>query len=350
MSSLRSISELSIADRTLPMSRTYAVLGTGALGGFYGARLQQTGCEVHFLLHRDYDHVRHHGLVVKSIDGDFVLPQVHAYQEVNQMPPCDVVMVALKTTQNHLLPQLLPPVLKPNGVVLVLQNGLDIETAVAEIVGADRVMGGLCFLCSNKTAPGQIHHLDYKQITLGDYALHYAPCGVTKRMQQIAADFEQAGIPIELSTDLLLARWKKLVWNIPFNGLSVVLDATTQQMMADASIRRLAEQLMQEVMAGAAACTAWASSQAGMQQSNDRQISPTFIQTMLDYTNQMKPYRTSMKIDYDERRPLEIEAIFGNPLRLVNQAEVQLPRIQMLYQQLQFLDRQNRSQEQGASH
>lgn len=326
---------LPILHSPLPTPRTYAILGTGALGGFYGARLQQAGCEVHFLLHRDYDHVRERGLVIHSIDGDFALPQVHAYSTVNQMPACDVVIVSLKTTQNHLLPQLLPPVLKENGVVLVLQNGLGIETEIAEIVGADRVMGGLCFLCSNKTAPGEIHHLDYKQITLGDYAPDYAPCGMTERMRQIAADFERAGIPIELAEDLFLARWKKLVWNIPFNGLSVVLNATTQQMMADEQIRQLAEQLMQEVVAGARACVSHLGGEG------DRQLPESFIQTMLEYTVKMKPYRTSMKIDYDEKRPLEVEAIFGNPLRLVQQAGKELPRIQMLYQQLKFLDRQN---------
>jgi 2-dehydropantoate 2-reductase len=322
----------------LPTPRTYAILGTGALGGFYGARLQQAGCEVHFLLHRDYEHVRERGLAIRSIDGDFELPKVHAYNDVNQMPPCDVVIVSLKTTQNHLLLQLLPPVLKEGGVVLVLQNGLGIEADVADIVGADRVMGGLCFLCSNKTAPGQIHHLDYKQITLGDYAPNYAPCGVTDRMQQIASDFEQAGIPIERSADLFLARWKKLVWNIPFNGLSVVLDATTQQMMVDPHIRSLAEQLMQEVLMGATACIAQATAITQATAESDRQIPASFVQTMLDYTAKMKPYRTSMKIDYDEQRPLEVEAIFGNPLRMAQHAGADLPRIQMLYQQLKFLD------------
>jgi 2-dehydropantoate 2-reductase len=325
----------------LPPSRTYAILGTGALGGFYGARLQQAGCEVHFLLHRDYDHVQQHGLIIDSIDGDFKLPNIHAYADVDQMPPCDVVIVALKTTQNHLLPQLLPPVLKPEGVVLVLQNGLGIETEVANFVGADRVMGGLCFLCSNKIAPGHIHHLDYKQITLGDYAPQYAPCGITDRMEQIASDFEQANIPIERSADLLLARWKKLMWNIPFNGLSVVLNATTQQMMANSFTRSLAEQLMREVRQGACATLLSTTSQAQRSSKDDRHIPESFIQTMLDYTAKMKPYRTSMKIDYDEKRPLEVEAIFGNPLRMAQQAGVELPRVQMLYQQLKFLDQQN---------
>ncbi|HEY9696583.1 MAG TPA: putative 2-dehydropantoate 2-reductase [Trichocoleus sp.] len=323
----------------LPNPRTYAVIGTGALGGFYGARLQQAGREVHFLLRSDYEQVRQSGLVVESIDGDFKLPQVNAYRDVSEMPVCDVVIVALKTTQNHSLPRLLPPIVKPGGVVLVLQNGLGIEADVAEIVGADRVMGGLCFLCSNKVAPGWIRHIDYKQITLGDYAAGYQPCGITERMQQITHDFEQASIPIELSADLFLARWKKLMWNIPFNGLSVVLDATTDQMMADEQTRLLSTLLMQEVRAGATACTQ--ASSASESPSTDRTIPADFIQTMLDYTAQMKPYRTSMKLDYDDRRPLEVEAIFGNPLRMAQQAGAELPRVQMLYQQLKFLDAQN---------
>lgn len=214
-------------------NRSYTILGTGALGGYYGACLQRAGLDVHFLLHSDYAHVSKHGLVIESPEDNFNLPQVRAYDRVSQMPRCDVVAVALKTTQNHLLPQLLPPVIKDDGVVLLLQNGLGIETEVARIVGAERVMGGLCFLCSNKVGPGYIHHLDYKEIKLGEYAHNYQACGISERMRYIANDFERAGIPIVLSEDLLLARWQKLVWNIPYNGLSVVLNAMTDQLMAD---------------------------------------------------------------------------------------------------------------------
>jgi 2-dehydropantoate 2-reductase len=191
-------------------------------------------------------------------------------------------------------------------------------------------------ICSNKVAPGHIRHLDYKQITLGDFAAGYQPCGITERLRQVAADFEQAGIPIELAEDLLISRWKKLVWNIPFNGLSVVLNATTDQMMADEFTRSLSEQLMQEVVAGATACVQLTDP------GSDRAVPWQFIQTMLDYTAKMKPYRTSMKIDYDEHRPLEVEAIFGSPLRMAKQAGLELPKIEVLYQQLKFLDAQNR--------
>ncbi len=309
-------------------NRNYAILGTGALGGYYGACLQRAGLDVHFLLHSDYEHVRQHGLVIDSKYGDFSLPQVNAYGNVSEMPRCDVVVVALKTTQNRLLPQLLPTVVKDEGVVLLLQNGLGVEEEVAEIVGSERVIGGSCYLCSNKVGPGHISHLDYKEIKLGEYTSDYRPGGITERMRQIAEDFESAGIPIQLAEDLLLMRWQKLVWNIPYNGLSVVLDANTDELMADQHARSLVEQIMHEVVAGAATA--------------DRIIRDRFIQEMLDHTEKMNPYRTSMKIDFDSQRPLEVEAILGNPLRAATSAGIELPRIRVLYQQLKFLDARNR--------
>lgn len=312
-------------------NRNYAIVGTGALGGFYGARLQKADLEVNFLLRSDYDRVKKHGLIVESPEGDFTLPQVRAYRDAHKMPKCDVVVVALKTTQNHLLPKILPYLLKENGAVLVLQNGLNIEPEVAKIVGADRVIGGLCFLCSYKVEPGHICHLDYGTITLGEYTENYKPIGITDRLHQIASDFKRAQIPIKLSGDLLLSRWKKLVWNIPYNGLSVVLNARTDELMANPDTLILVEEIMQEVVAGA--------------KSYDRTIPNDFIPHMLDYTHKMKPYRTSMKIDYDESRPLEVEAIFGNPIRAAQQAGIKLPQIEVLYRMLKFVDAQRQEAE-----
>ncbi|MGF2033813.1 MAG: putative 2-dehydropantoate 2-reductase [Nostoc sp. CmiVER01] len=304
--------------------RSYAILGTGALGGFYGAKLQKAGLDVHFLLKSDYEYVSKSGLLIESKDGDFTLTQVNAYNDIEKMPRCDVVVIALKTTQNHLLPQMLPPLVRDDGVVLVLQNGLAVEEEVAKIVGNVSIIGGLCFLCSNKVGAGHIRHVDYGKIILGGYASGYDPTEITDKMQQIADDFTNAGISIELVEDLLIGRWKKLVWNIPYNGLSVILNARTDELMSYPHTRKLVEQLMYEVVAGSKSC--------------GRIIPDSFIQTMLDYTLKMKPYRTSMKIDYDERRPMEVEAIFGNPLRKAQAADVDLPQISCIYQQLKFLD------------
>jgi 2-dehydropantoate 2-reductase len=300
--------------------RSYAIIGTGALGGFYGARLQHAGCDVHFLLHSDYEHVRKHGLICESKDGDFTLPRVHAYRDVRDMPRCNVVCVCLKTTQNHLLPNLLPSVVKDDGAVLVMQNGLGIEDEVAKIVDAERVMGGLCFLCSNKVGPGHIRHLDYGQVALGEFSKR----GITERMRGISDDFQSAGIPIQLTEDLAVARWQKLVWNIPYNGLSVVHNANTDALMAEPNTRQLVEQIMREVVADARV--------SGVPM--DEEI----VEKMLQYTDKMKPYRTSMKIDFDEHRPMEVEAIFGNPLRTAQKAGAKTPLLETLYRELKFLD------------
>ncbi|MBW7909022.1 MAG: putative 2-dehydropantoate 2-reductase [Kiritimatiellae bacterium] len=310
-------------------SKRYAVLGTGALGGYYGARLHLAGHEVHFLLRSDYAHVRSHGLRVDTAEGTHHLTRVHAHQTVDTMPPCDVVMVALKTTQNHLLPALLPKPLAPNGVALMLQNGLGIEEEAAALVGAERVMGGLCFICANKVGPGHIQHVDYGEIMLGDYRPDGKPAPISPRVESIAADLRAAQIPISLADDLLLARWKKLVWNVPYNALSVILRATTDRIAKDPDACALAEALMREVVAAAAAY--------------DKVIGEDFIARMLLHTEKMRPYKTSMMLDFEAGRPLEVDAIYARPLAAARARGVECPRMETITQQLRFLSPQGAS-------
>lgn len=307
---------------------SYGIVGTGALGGYYGACLHHSGRETHFLLNRDYQHVVAHGLRVESKPrGDMSIASPHAYNDPKKMPPCDVVLVCLKSTSNAVLPDILPHVLKDDGVAVVLENGLGVEAEVAAIVGHDRVMGGLAFLCSNKLGPGHIEHQDYGLVRLGEYDAGGAARGISDRMRAIGADFDAAGIGTTLEEDLVLARWKKLVWNIPYNGLTVVMDTTTDQLMADNATRGLCQALMEEVAAGA----------AGL----GRVIDDAFIGQMLSYTDEMVAYLPSMKLDYDAKRPLEVQAIYGEPLRVASEAGVPMPRIDALYRMLFFMDKRN---------
>ncbi|MEN7972550.1 MAG: putative 2-dehydropantoate 2-reductase [Verrucomicrobiota bacterium] len=304
--------------------RQIAIIGTGAVGGYYGALLQKAGFDLHYLLHRDYEHVRQHGLIIESANGDFTLPKVAAYDNPQKMPRCDVAIVALKTTENHLLPGILPHVLKDDGMVLTLQNGLGAEESIAESIGAGRTLGGLCFLCSNKIAPGHICHIDYGLITLGEYRADGRPGGITPRLQQLADDLESAGISAKAIGDLLLARWKKLVWNIPFNGLSVTRNAMTDQLLKEAKSRDLCVALMNEVAMASAACA--------------RPIDQAFLDKMIADTERMKPYAPSMKLDFDRGRPMEIESIYGYPLRAAKDAGVAMPETEKLYNELIELD------------
>ena len=304
--------------------RSYAVLGSGAIGGFYGARLARAGHAVHFVLRSDYAHVARHGLRVDSCDGDFALAEVAAYPGPEDVPPCDVVLVGLKTTANDALDRLLPPLVRAGTVVFVLQNGLGVEDAVARVVPGAEVVGGMCFICSRRVGPGHLHHQEYGWITAAAHRADGAPAGETDTLRALAADFEHAGIKLILEPDLALARWRKLVWNIPYNGLSVVMRATTQELMQDAATRALIEAIMGEVVGAATAC--------------GHPVEPGFVDQMLRATDAMTPYLPSMRLDADAGRPLELDAIYAAPLRAAREAGFAAPRIEMLHRQLSWID------------
>lgn len=303
----------------------YAIIGSGALGGLYGGLLQRGGHEVHFLLHSDFDHVRDHGLTIESTLGDFHLPDVHAHATPETMPPCDVTIVGLKTTNNGLLKSLLPPTTRDGGVVLCLQNGLNSEADSVAVVGADRVLGGCCFLCSNKVGPGHIRHLDQGRIVFGEYGASAMP--VTDRVTRIVDEMVAAGIDAHATDDLPKTRWKKLMWNIPFNSLSVILNASTKQLVDNDDSIALVESIIREVHAGAAACGVHVPEKA--------------IATTIDVTRVMVPYDSSMRLDYLNERPMEIDAILGNPIATAAKAGFAMPRVETLRRQLNFLDRKH---------
>ncbi|GAA4448877.1 putative 2-dehydropantoate 2-reductase [Novipirellula rosea] len=320
----------------------YAIIGAGALGGLYGAMLARQGFEVHFLLHSDFDHVREHGLRVDSIWGDIHLRDLHIHASPETMPPCDVSLIGLKTTQSHMLAELLPAPTRDGGVVLVLQNGLNVEADPAAIVGEQRVFGGCCFLCSNKVGPGHIRHIDFGKIVFGPYrpssqfSAAAAQAGSTAADidakvvligNQICEDLNSAGVPTEFSEDLALVRWRKLMWNIPFNSLSVILNASTKQIMDDPNASALAEAIIREVHAGAAACGV--------------EIPEAFIEKTLENTRKMVPYDSSMRLDFLNKRAMEAEAILGNPLRAAKASGYEMSRVETLYQQLRYIDQTN---------
>ncbi|MBF0430799.1 MAG: putative 2-dehydropantoate 2-reductase [Fibrobacteria bacterium] len=303
----------------------YAIVGTGAVGGYYGGLLAHAGKSVHFLLNTDYSHVTKHGLRVDSPNGDFHLKKVNTYHNVKNMPPCDVIIIALKTTHNHLLPAILPPLMAhKDTLVLTLQNGLGIEEEIATLVGANRVIGGLCFLCSNKTGPGYITHLDYGKIIMGDYYQKRSPETISKRLSILANDLNSAGIQAQTARDILKERWKKLVWNVPYNGLCTLFQTTTDKLMRHAPMKLLIRDLMKEVVLAAKSCGAI--------------IDNKFTDEMLQTTEQMAAYKPSMLLDYEKKVELELETIYHRPIQKAAKNGFQMKKTEVIYQQLLFLN------------
>lgn len=185
-----------------------AIIGTGAVGGYYGALLANHGMDVHFLVHSDFEHVRERGLMVDSVNGDMVLPKVNAYGTPDEMPRCDIGIIALKTTANEVLETILPTVMKPDATVVVLQNGLGVEREVIDVLPGATVIGGLCFLCANKIGPGHVKHLDYGAIRMGQYRIDEKAAGITDQLRGVHEIFMAAGVAVDLTENLGMARWK----------------------------------------------------------------------------------------------------------------------------------------------
>lgn len=311
--------ELSIFVKKTSMELKYAIIGTGAIGGYYGGKLALAGHDVHFLYHSEYDYVKEHGLDVKSVNGDFHLNNMNLYNNTADMPKCDVVFVCLKTTQNHQLQEMLTPIIKEDTIIMLIQNGLGFEEELSASFPNVTIAGGMAFICSSRVSPGHIVHADYGALTTAYLNNKYDQAVA----DQIKADFEGAGVPYTQGDDLKTFRWRKLVWNIPYNGLTVVLRTTTDKLMNDKASRQLVTELMEETVAGARACGA--------------NIKDDFVQKMLHNTDKMEPYAPSMRLDYDNHRAMEIKGIYSNPIAMAKDAGFYMKKVEMLEQQLKFI-------------
>jgi 2-dehydropantoate 2-reductase len=235
------------------------------------------------------------------------------------MPPCDLILVCIKTTANGHLLELLKPLARTGTDILLIQNGLGAEAMVQAAFPDSHVFGGLAFLCARKsdTRPGVIEHLDYGALKIGAWGCSKALAG---RLAAIACRLSQAGIPVQTSDSLTCARWEKLVWNMPFNGLAVVLDKTTATILALQETREAVREHMLEVItvANLFGCP----------------LSTELAETMIRNTDAMVDYTPSMLLDYRRGDQLELDYIYRNPIRAAVSAGADMPISRYLLGQL----------------
>ncbi|WP_339451943.1 putative 2-dehydropantoate 2-reductase [Pseudomonas sp. EA_5y_Pfl2_R50] len=306
------------------------IIGTGAIGGFYGVMLARAGFDVHFLLRSEFSAVAEHGLQVNSaVHGLLTLNPAQACSAAEDMPKCDWLLVGAKTTSNAGLAPSIIQAAKPDAKVLVLQNGLDVEDSLRELLPDSlHLLGGLCLICVHREGPGHITHQALGAVNVG---YHSGPALDDVARMVIVEEgcdlFRVAGIDSQAMPNLHQARWQKLVWNIPYNGLSVLLGAGTAPLMADADSRLSIQALMAEVVQGAKAC--------------GHDMPAGYADYLFMMTEKMPDYWPSMYHDFLHKRPLELEAIYARPLAAAKAAGCELPRIEALYRHLRFIDRRN---------
>ena len=294
-----------------------AIVGAGAVGGWYGGLLALAGHEVHAITRSDHAVLQHSGLVLRDRQGERVARFRSAAAESRGIGPCDLVVVAAKATANAALPDLIRPLLGPATLLLTLQNGMGNVDAFAALLPVERIVAGLCFVCINRIEPGVVAN------THAGYIRMAAAVGpVNPAVSECVDLFRAAGVECRAEDSLEAVLWKKLCWNIPFNGLAIAAGGlTTDLIVADPALKARARRLMEEVRSAAAL--------------RGHVISDQHIQTQFDVTEGMGAYRPSSLIDYQEGREVEVQGIWGEPLRRGLAAGASMPELAQLQREIE---------------
>lgn len=296
-----------------------AILGAGALGCYYGAKLASAGEKVAFILRSAYEPVKKNGLRIESVGGDIYLPNPEIYRTAQECGPADLVIVCWKTISNHLLAEHLPPLLHDNTRILTLQNGMGNAEALAAFVAPERVYIGLCFVCCMMDTPGQIRHLEGGDI---QFAPHINTPDELRQATVYANMFSRAGIKTLVFAEAEKILWCKLSWNIPFNGLCLAHGGiSVRQLFQIPGEAERARFIMNEVCAVA--------------QKRGYPLPLDIVNEQMERTSLMGDFIPSSAVDYLKGRPVEYDAIWGIPLQRAHEAGVEVPHWEQLSHDIQ---------------
>ena len=287
------------------------VIGSGAIGSFYGSLLARTGAHVSVLARSDFEHIRRHGIAITSpLGDDHFTPRQVVQRAADLAETPDYVILCIKVVEGADRVGLLREVVGPDTAIVLISNGIDVETEIAEAFPDNELISGLAFICVTRTAPGQIWHQAYGRLALGNF-----PCGVSERTRRLCELF-QSSVECEATQDIIRARWQKCVWNAPFSPLSVLSGglATSDILSTQEALVRA---IMNEICAIAAA--------------SGHPLPDDIIEQNIASTFNMPPYKTSMLLDFEAGRPLETEAILGNAVRCAGRLGVAIPHLKSVY-------------------
>jgi 2-dehydropantoate 2-reductase len=295
----------------------FAVLGSGAVGGYFGARLARLGQDVTFIARGAHlEPIRARGLEMRSSRlGDFTA-QAPAESDPGRIGPVDVVIVAVKAYDNDTAYPLIAPLLGPETVVLTLQNGVDNVDQLAALVGAERVLGGTTYVATALEAPGVIVQTGvHRSIIFGEV---FGARGVTRRVRAIADVMAPADIEVTAVADARTPLWDKFVYLVPFSGFTGAARLPIGYLWEHPQARDMFYAAAREVAAIAAAEAVT--------------ISPDRFETLREYMDHIPPTtRSSLLIDLEQGKRIEVEALQGAALRRAAAHGIAAPIVATLY-------------------
>ncbi|XDD51851.1 ketopantoate reductase family protein [Leptospira sp. WS92.C1] len=298
------------------------VLGSGAVSGLYAGKLAQAGCSLDFWVRKNATDLKQNGFQISSQPwGNFEYFPDDVFETLPEsLDGYDLVLNGLKCLPEIGLESILGKAIPKHLPILLLQNGIGIEEPVSALYPSNEILSGLAFVCANRLSNGKILHLDYGELTLGSE--NRSPSKVCETLVRL---FQSVGVPAQLTDSIRQARWKKLMWNAPFNPISVLsAGKNTSEILALDESRFLVIEIMKEVQI--------------LSRLDGAEVPESQIDTFITMTETMKPYKTSMLLDFEAGRPMELDAILGNALKIAKRYEVETPYIKTLYGILKLMN------------
>ncbi|MEO1881005.1 MAG: 2-dehydropantoate 2-reductase [Methylococcales bacterium] len=291
------------------------IVGTGAIGGFYGALLAKAGADVSVVCRSDYDIVKQQGYTINSSQlGQWSFMPSQIIRDANEYQGhADYIILCTKNIPEINRVQLIINAVSKKTCLVFIQNGVEVEQELIAAFPEHEIISGLAFICSQKTKPGIIHHLAYGTLTLGSLNNSGRP---SANVQHLSHLINLAGIESLTTGHIIQSRWLKCLWNASFNPLSVLSGGLSTQAILN-SQEPLIRTIMQEVCNIAAAC--------------GHPLADDSIDINIQNTYSMPPYKTSMLLDFENNRPMEIEAILGNTVRAAQRENISCPVLDTLY-------------------
>lgn len=301
-----------------------AVMGAGAVGGYFGAKLAGSGHEVAFIARGEHlTAMRRDGLRVKSAQGDLHVRSRFA-SDPEEIGHVDLVLFCVKSYSTEEAARALAPLLQDKSLILSLQNGVDNPDKIAALWGKSRTLAGVMYIGARLLSPAFIEHSGGGRIVMGEL-----DGGVSESTKTVEEIFSRARVPCTVSPEIRKAMWGKLVWNASFCAISCLTRATAKEIVESESLRQLAVQGMGEVIEAA--------------RSEGFELAPTIVEETLHLSRSLGDFKPSMLQDLEAGKPLEYEAFNGVVLSVLRRAGKSAPVNQIFYGALKFLDRKIRA-------
>jgi 2-dehydropantoate 2-reductase len=296
------------------------VMGAGAVGAYFGARLQEAGEDVALCARgQNLLALKENGLEVESFRGNFHAP-VRATDTPREFAPYDLILFCVKAYDTDDAAKSLRGCVSDGGGILTLQNGVESESRLAEYFGTEAVLGGTARVGAELIAPGKVLHLTTGVIEFGELS-----GGETARATKIAEVFRRAGILGELVSDIVSYRWSKLLWNSAFNLVTTLTQRTVGQVLEDADGMILIHALMNETLSVAKA--------------EGAKLGPDRIESLLEHSRKnLRALKTSTMQDFERGKRLEYDALSGAVLRSARRHHIEVPHMQIVHTLMKLLD------------